>query len=243
MTKVKILLFILSVLLTTPSYSQQPKYRGKIIYEFVDNGVANTEFSAKETFLYDDFVVEKQYKLVQYTNKDSKGHVISSSGADVPDFITLSNIRLKQCIDFSVSDTPHVIKKYPLKDKQLGLNLTGEIPDIKNEIRNFVFFKDTVIDRQKVTILIDSGFKLPDGSAIKTAKIYLNHNLPSSPIHLISEQIDQKYQGVATRLSFIFENSYKLDLLTGIDTNLNEQEQAIIKKYIQLFNQSTSESK
>ena len=144
-------------------------------------------------------------KVVRHAKLDENKNIIPD-----PDYTTtyhdsltkyiLTDLNLKQCVEYNLSDTLNVINTYPLTNKKAGYRFKNEMNSLfENEIQNFYFVKDTTMNGYKYVLLEDTIKVKMNSINIKKIKVYLTRELPGFPFHFINATMDIKYNGICTR--------------------------------------------
>lgn len=194
-------------------------------------------------FLSGNYLLEpvNNLQVKSYANMDEHGKITPApeSTTTYRDSIVkyiFSDFNLKQSTEFNLSDTPEVITTYPLVQKKPGISFRmlsdfELFPQLGKEIPNFYFITDTTINGFRYKILEDTSIRVNmNNFNIKRVKIYVNQDLPNFAIHPMSANLDNKFNGVCSRIvlydtannTYIFEWLINKETDSKIHALLNE---------------------
>ena len=233
-------------------FSQSPKKDlFKIESERTINGEVNHRYDPAYltgNFLFEDIILHQLNNYSVIVNGKETPHQDRPNQKDSLTKYLLTDLNLKQCVEFNLSETPTIIQSYPSSNKPIGL-LGVQLgqhqitPEKEKDVTKLYFLeKDTLMNGYHYSIITDTT-RFQDGNFIRTKqRLFINHDLADFQFHPFFQFLDSKYKGICTRVE-TFTNQYTAKIEVLFIKEISPEIQAKVEKYIEKYKSQTEVSK
>jgi len=246
-TKGILLLFLLTLLSITalafiycnPHYKAITQPRGKFLMNIYINHQLYPLMSGHIIYTFNNYCLEVSKTIIDdavvKVSPDGKQNVTKYIGRDSISAYLLTDLQNKICYEFTGNnDKPQFVKKYSLDKKKIGMNYKEEnLPINSNELANFTYIKDTVINNRPFKQIKCIGdVKTPTGLSPSIYTVYVDQSLKESPFHLLSKYLDNKFDGLAS-IADIKSNDGAFRIVYDFSDGLTAMEINQVQKFIE----------
>jgi len=201
---------------------------GKLTIGLYLNGNETPEFPNRNIYLHANYCLEE---IVLHMQRQD---IITSTKDSLTGYI-LTDFNRKMSWEFDAStDIPKLVSSFSIDVKKKGHNFKdNNYPIISNELENYTFVKDTVIDNRTFKKIISlSEFKNDSSLVNKVSTVYLDKELKIR-FYPLSRYLDDKFGGTSTTLEILTgANITKMEYKYHDGLSLPDRNR--IKKYIAL---------
>jgi hypothetical protein len=235
--------FIIFAQLKDDNMEKKPALNeGKLTIGRYFNGNEIPGFPNRNIYLYANYCLEEIILHMQrqdvFLNDEGK-NITSTKDSLMGYILTDFNSRMSWEFDASI-ETPKLINSFSIDAKKKGHNFKdNNYPNVNNELENYTFVKDTLIDNRTFKKIISlSEFKNDISLVNKVSTVYLDKELKIR-FYPLSKYLDDKFGGTSTTLEIstganISKMEYKYH------DGLSLPEHSLIKKYIDLSEKNQS---
>lgn len=212
------------------------RYKGNLIVSVYDG---NTTMYKFECLMYNEYILEPQITFEEFTsstyNKD--GTVTPDKNIrknERLDGYTLNNLNDSTCSIFDKNAIKPTFKSIiPFRKKTGGLVLVKNVKEIKDYLGDFVFLKDTIIDKVTYRIFVcNLAVAKQKMQGFKKIVLYSNNSLKDFPYHPISRTLDEKFGGLIDRLVYVADDGHTLSVEYKYEAGLSKQDESKIIRFI-----------
>ncbi|SMC60125.1 hypothetical protein [Pedobacter nyackensis] len=209
---------------------------GKLTIGLYFNGNETPGFPNRNIYLHANYCLEEIVLHMQRQDVflSNEGKSMTSTKDSLTGYIlTDFNRRMSWEFDASI-EPPKLVNSFSIDAKRKGHNFKdNNYPNVNNELENYTFVKDTLIDNRTFKKIISlSEFKNDSSLVNKVSTVYLDKELKIR-FYPLSKYLDDKFGGTSTTLEILTgANITKMEYKYHDGLSLPDSNR--IKKYISL---------